>query len=272
MKLFKRSTAILLLLMVVTAANAQFDIITAKDARKLVDDDNVIFVSNRKADDYAKVHIQNAINLEIGAFYQEGEIEGLLMKPEDMVKVLSENGIDPFKTIIVYDNGRYVNAGYFYFVLKYLGYPDVKILDGHMTGWRAARGPVTRTPFTRPAVEFKPDINNNLMVDYDYVKSKLNSAATLIVDVSTPEQFAEGHIPGAINMENKLLFDEDSSTLNSTEEINKVLADHNITTDKEIILYCATSARAGTVYMAMTALGYDNVKIYDGGWVEYKTK
>ena len=43
-----------------------------------------------------------------------------------------------------------------------------------------------------------------------------------------------------------------------------------ITSDKEIILYCETSARAGIVYMALKTMGgYPNVKVYDGGIYEW---
>ncbi|HDP55354.1 MAG TPA: sulfurtransferase [Bacteroidetes bacterium] len=272
MKYISRISAILLLIVMAFSANAQFDIISAKDAKNLVKDDKVIFVSTRKAEDYAKVHINNAINLEIKSLYQDGPVEGLLMNAADMAKVLGENGIDPAKTIIIYDNGKYVYAGHLYFALKYLGYPNVKILDGHMSGWRSVRGPVTRSPFTKSALTVTPKVNSSIMVDYNYTKGKVNNAGTIIVDVQSPTEFAEGHIPGAINMEYKLFINEESTTLKSKEEIEKVLADHKIAKNKEVILYCASSARAGTVYLAMKGLGYNNLKIYEGGWNQWKTK
>ncbi len=272
MKQIKCIAGLLLIMLITGSAAAQFDIISARDARRLMDDDNVIIVSTRRAEDYARVHVNNAINVEMSLLYQEGPIEGLLKSPEEMASVLGEKGVDPGKMIIIYDNGRYVNATFMYLVLKYLGYPNVKILDGHMTGWRAARGPVTRAPFTKPAVTVTPKLKPDFFVDHNYVNSKLNDAGTLIVDVSAPKEFGEGHIQGAINMENKNFFDEDTSILHSQEVIEGVLKEYGISKDKEIILYCASSARTGTVYLVMKALGYDNIRIYEGGWNEYKTK
>jgi thiosulfate/3-mercaptopyruvate sulfurtransferase len=272
MKNFSKTICLILMVLIANGASAQFDIISAKDATKLVNDDNTIFVSTRKAEDYAKVHIKNAINFELKSLYQEGPVEGLLMNAADMAKILGENGVDPSKNIIIYDNGKYVYAGYLYYALDYLGYPNIKVLDGHMTGWRGSRGPVTKSPSTRPAIAVNQKVKSTLMVDYAYTKGKINSPGSLIVDVQSEKEFNEGHIPGAVNMENKLFFDEDSSTLKSKEEIEKVLSAHNIAKDKEIILYCASSARAGTVYLAMKALGYNNMKIYEGGWNEWKTK
>jgi thiosulfate/3-mercaptopyruvate sulfurtransferase len=272
MKFISRLTGTLLLVLMVTGAFAQFDIISAKDAVKLVDDPNTIIISTRKAEDYAKVHIKNAINVEMKSLYVEGSIEGLLKSSTDMAKIFGENGVDPSKTIIIYDNGKYVYATYMYWILDYLGYPIVKVLDGHMTGWRDARGPVTKTPFTKPALTVNPKLKSGIFCDFNYVKGKLNNAGTMIVDVSASKEFDEGHIPGAISMENKLFFNEETSTLNSKEAIEKVLADHKIDKNKEIILYCASSARTGTVYLAMKGLGYTNLKIYEGGYNEYKTK
>ncbi|MBE0639705.1 MAG: sulfurtransferase [Bacteroidales bacterium] len=272
MRYLNRLAGMFLLVIMATGAYAQFDIISAKDAIKLVDDPNVIIISTRKAEDYAKVHIQNAINVEMKSLYVEGPIEGLLKSPAEMAKIFGEKGVDPSKTIIIYDNGKYVYATYMYWILEYLGYPNVKVLDGHMTSWRAARGPVTKTPFTKPALTVTPKLKSELFCDYNYVKGKLNNSGTMIVDVSAPKEYDAGHIPGAISMENKLFFNEEASTLNSKEAIEKVLADHKIDKNKEIILYCASSARTGTVYLAMKALGYKNMKIYEGGYNEYKTK
>jgi thiosulfate/3-mercaptopyruvate sulfurtransferase len=272
MKYMNKIIAVLLMLIISGSAFAQFDIITAKELKGMLDNDDIIIVSTRKAEDYAKVHIKNAINVELTSLYREGPIEGHIKTPEELAKVLGEKGVDPAKTIIIYDNGKYVYATYLYFILDYLGYPDVKILDGHMTGWRSVRGPVTKTPFSKPAVTVTPKINQTILVDYDYVKGKLDNAGTLIVDVQSAKEFDEGHIPGAINMENKTFFDEVKSELKPKEELEKVLAEHKITADKEIILYCASSARAGTVYLAMKEMGYDNLKVYEAGYHEWKTK
>lgn len=272
MKNIVRFSFVMLVLLFSKGIYAQFDIIAAKDAGKLVNDKNVIILAVVKAEDYAKVHITNSVNLEVKSLCQSGSIEGLLKSTAEVAKVLGQHGIDMAKTIIIYDNGKYVNAGYVYYVLEYLGYQNVKILDGHMKGWRDARLPVTKTPTTLPAVTVTTKVNKAIFADYNYVKSKLNNAGTLLVDVSSPKEFGEGKIPGAKNVENKSFFNEETSKLKTKAEIEKVLASNGITKDKEIILYCASSARAGTVFMILKALGYKNVKVYEPGYNEWKTK
>jgi thiosulfate/3-mercaptopyruvate sulfurtransferase len=272
MKTLKKIAQTLVLVFAFTAANAQFDVISASDAVKLVGDPNTVFVATVSAQDFARVHIQNAVNIEYRTLVRPGAIEGLLKSPADLAKILGDKGVDPAKTIIIYDNGRYVYSTYLYWVLDYLGYNNVKVLDGHMTGWRAARGPVGRNVVNPSAVTVTPRLRSGVFADYNYVKSKVNNSGTTILDVSAPNEHRAGNIPGSINIESKQFFTESNSQLKSRAALEKILADNKVAKDKEIILYCTSSARAGTVYLALKGLGYRNIKIYEGGWNEYKTK
>jgi thiosulfate/3-mercaptopyruvate sulfurtransferase len=69
-------------------------------------------------------------------------IYGLLMDhaqlkpPENLLWVLKNRGITPDKTIVITCNtGAWAGAGFF--VLRYLGYPDVRIHDAAWVGWEA---------------------------------------------------------------------------------------------------------------------------------------
>ena len=44
-----------------------------------------------------------------------------------------------------------------------------------------------------------------------------------------------------------------------------------ITKDKTVIVYCETSVRAGVIYLALKGLGYSNVKVYDGAYLEWQS-
>ncbi len=261
------------ILFVNTEIFAQGNLISAKETAKIMGDDNVVLVSTRKTSDYAKVHIKDAVNVDLKTLYKSGDIKGIMKSPEEISKELGAKGIDKDKTIIIYDNGKNINSGRLYWILKYLGFKDVKILDGHMKAWRAAKKPVTKYPTKIKEVTFTPSPDEKILVTYEYVKSNLNNPKVVIVDVQSKKEFDEGHIDGAINFEYKNIINEEPGTLKSPEEITELLKGAGITPDKEIILYCATSARTGIVFMAMTSmLDYPNVKVYDGAWNEWKTK
>ncbi len=262
-----------IILFVNTEIFAQGNLISAKETAKIMGDDNVVLVSTRKSSDYAKVHIKDAVNVDLITLYKSGDIKGIMKSPEEISKELGAKGINKDKTIIIYDNGKGINAGRLYWILEYLGCKDVKIIDGHMKAWRTAKKPVTKYPTKIKEVTFTPLLDKKIITTYDYVKSNLNNPKVVIVDVQSKKEYDEGHIDGAINFEYKNIINEEPGTLKSKEEITELLKGAGITPDKEIILYCATSARAGILFMAMTSiLDYPNVKVYEGAWNEWKTK
>ena len=72
----------------------------------------------------------------------------------------------------------------------------------------------------------------------------------IILDVRTPEEFAERHIPGAINIPNETI---------STEEIPE-LPDK----DQLILVYCRSGNRSKQASEKLAALGYTNIVEFGG--------
>ena len=72
----------------------------------------------------------------------------------------------------------------------------------------------------------------------------------IILDVRTPEEFADKHIPGAINIPNETI---------STEEIPEL-------PDKEqlILVYCRSGNRSKQASEKLAALGYTNIAEFGG--------
>ena len=72
----------------------------------------------------------------------------------------------------------------------------------------------------------------------------------IILDVRTPEEFADKHIPGAINIPNETI---------STEEIPE-LPDK----DQLILAYCRSGNRSKQASEKLAALGYTNIVEFGG--------
>lgn len=265
------------LLFIGTNLFAGSDMITTKELVKIMKDNNTVIVSCRTPSDYQKVHIPGAVNVHHMTLYTEPASNGYLKSPEELAKFFGNKGISNSKTIVLYDNGSGKYAGRLYWILKYLGAQNVKILDGQMKGWRAARKPVTRAPVKVKPVVFTPHVNTNILISTPEIKKIMEKTSVILVDARSPEEFngtdegalKKGHIPGAINLEYKNVLNE-NSTIKSPEELKKIFNAKGITPDKEVVLYCATSVRAGIVFFALTdILGYKNVKVYDDaftGW------
>ena len=223
----------------------------------------VVIVSARKASDYSKVHIKGAVNVDVATLESKGGIKGKLKSTSEMAKLLGAKGITRSSKIVVYDNGKNIRAGRLFWILKYLGATDVKILNGHMKAWKAARKPLTKVAPKVKAATFTPAVKANLYATKSYVKSKLKTA--IILDVQTAEEFAKGHINEAINIDHKKLLTADGK-LKSKSQLTSIFNAAGVTSGKEVIIYCTSSARAGIVFIALkSVLKYPKVRGFEDG-------
>lgn len=258
---------------------AQADIISVNDYLKIMKDKNVVLVSARKPADYQKVHIVGAVNINHKDLYNNEPISSVLKSPEEIAKIFGAKGISETNKIIIYDGGTGKYSGRLYWILKYIGAQDVKILDGQLDAWKAARKPVTRIPGKGKATTFTAKPNADLIVDMATVKKAMNNSNSVLVDVRAPEEFngtkeskiRKGTIPGSVNLDFKHVLNA-KKMLKSKEELAKLFKSKGISPDKEVILFCETSVRAGIVYLALTSvLDYSNVKVYDGAYIEWQS-
>ena len=83
-------------------------------------------------------------------------------------------------------------------------------------------------------------------------KARMDSGdPVLVVDVRTPEEYADGHIPGAINVPNEGILDE------MLVELSDKTA--------EILLYCRSGRRSSEAAHKLLAMGY--TAVYDFGGI-----
>ncbi len=81
--------------------------------------------------------------------------------------------------------------------------------------------------------------------------------APAILDVRTPEEFAGGHIAGAINI--------------PVTELKARASELGIEASDELVVYCRTGRRAAIAEATLSELGYTNLRDLDGhikGWQE----
>ncbi len=257
------------------------DLISAKELANIMKDKNVRIISTRKASDYAKVHITGAINFDHHTLYKSGTIKSIIKSPTDMAKLFGAKGISNTNKIIIYGTGSGKSSGRLYWILKYLGCKDVKVLDGHLTAWRAARKPVTKVKPTIKATTFTAKPVSSYFATTNYVKSNLKNSKVVIVDNRSKAEFTgakgetvkKGHIPGAVFFEFKNVINPSTKKIKSKAQLEKIFKDAGITPDKEVILYCESSVRSGIVFLVLkTILKYPKVRVYDGAFYEWVAK
>lgn len=112
--------------------------------------------------------------------------------------------------------------------------------------WEKMMKKITRRGYFR-TINNK-DIN---MAELSNIKKK----GAVLIDVRSPQEFAEGHLEGAILLPDYEVFPKIESILPDKEET--------------IILYCSSGNRSKRVQEKMNNLGYINVYNLEGGLEGY---
>lgn len=272
-KLFVSFLAISLLLDVVLTA--QTTIITADEFVALSkSNDALVLIDANKSKNYQASHIKGALHVNHLDLYQDGDVAGLIKSPEELAVFFGKLGVGENSTIVLTDDGSQKYNSRVYWILKYIGAKDVRLLHKDLNAWRKARLPMTATPGKATPTTFTPSVNPEILVDIAYLKENKDAENVVLVDCRTPAEYkgeksSDGHIPGAINID-YVNFLTETGAFKSVEELTVLAEAKGLNPEMEVILYCKTSVRATPAFVALAnILGYKRVRVYDGAYNEW---
>jgi len=233
---------------------------------------------------YEKGHIPGAVGWNWATDLHD-PLRREYLSQDELSKLLSRAGVNADTTLVLYGGNNNWFAAYAFWILKYLGYDNVKLLNGGRKKWELESRELTSEVPSYSAGDAKVtgSVNPAIRAFRDEVIEKQGSAA--LVDVRSPEEFrgeklapdhlpqeqaqVPGHIPGAANIPWGQAANEDG-TFKTADELTKLYGEEGVTPDKEVIAYCRIGERSSHTWFALVELlGYDNVKNYDGSWTEY---
>lgn len=110
---------------------------------------------------------------------------------------------------VVYDGSGGMYAARAWWMLRWLGEADVSVLDGGMSAWRTAGGPLEAGPMSpRAAGDLRPAAQGMASVDFAELLAAHAGGPWTVVDARAPDRFrgenetldpVGGRIPGALN-------------------------------------------------------------------------
>lgn len=173
-------------------------------------------------------------------------------------------------------------------ILTYAGVRDVRILDGGYDAWALAGHPVeegARVP--RSAPDFGAEIPSRpeLIVDIDGARSILAAGDAALVSVrSRREQSGAGSGYAYIDEAGSIAGDvwgggepdeplqphrNVDNTMRPCPEVASRWRAAGITPDKRVAFYCGTGWRAAEAWFHAFLMGWSQIAVYDGGWLEW---
>jgi thiosulfate/3-mercaptopyruvate sulfurtransferase len=174
-------------------------------------------------------------------------------------------GISAGTTVVVYDRYAGTKAGRAWWVLRWAGLTDVRILDGGLDGWvRTDRSMTTAVVEPAPGdVTLSPDHLPRLTTG-DAIELALRGR---LFDARAPRQFAEGHIPGARIAPTRANLTDDG-LLREADWIKERYAELGVDGTQEAGFYCGGAVAAAHGVAVLASIGV-LVSLYVpsfGGW------
>ncbi len=256
-----------------TAYEDSMSIVEVTEVESLVGQDDVIVVDARPSEEYAKGHLEGAVNIPYSAVSTDKPVKNMLADKKTVETVLGKHGISADTRVLIYDNDG-ISATRLRWSMIVYGHENVQVINGGEKAIAVAGLSLTKEKPSYPAVDYiAQDANPEMIATFDMVNAQVEDPkdTVKILDVRSLAEVAEGSIPGSICYPHTNNYYSDG-TFKSIRTIELDYGDLGLEKDDTIYVYCKTSVRATATAMLLEEAGYTDVKIYDGAWLEWETQ
>ncbi len=228
---------------------------------------------------YTEAHIPGAVYFDLerdlSAPKQAHGGRHPLPPVDTFCRTVGAAGIDETVMVVAYDAQSTAMAARLWWMLRYLGHAQVRVLGGGWQAWRAAGHPVTQDVPRRAPRTFAPRIRARSAVDLAELR-RLQKAGARLVDSRAPERYrgevepldpVAGHIPGAVNLPYTDTLDA-RGNLRSPADLRDRFA--GIAAGRgDLVVYCGSGVTACVNLLAMEEAGIEGARLYVGGWSDW---
>lgn len=183
-------------------------------------------------------------------------------------------GVGHDRPVVVYDDWQGRAAARAWWLLRFHGHDDVRVLDGGWAAWCEDGMPVEQGDVTPGPGDFTVSAEKHMpVVGPDDV-----TGVEVLVDARAPERFAgetepvdpvAGHIPGAVNVPTTDNLDDRGRFL-PPERLREVYARVGADAAATVAAYCGSGVTAAHDLVAMESAGIE-AALYPGSWSGWVT-
>jgi 3-mercaptopyruvate sulfurtransferase SseA/sterol desaturase/sphingolipid hydroxylase (fatty acid hydroxylase superfamily) len=300
MNWFRNNRDIWITVLIITAMVVSFSMITTEveyahkerlieveELSKKLNSKAILLIDIRKSEAFEKGHIPGAVNIwrpDIRS--KDAAYKGMIASKSEMEDLLGKFGARPDQEIIIYDDQGEVDAARAWWVLFNYGHTNVRLLNGGLTAWEksgleTSSGSVVIVPGT---YQFANKVNPSRVATTEDVQKAIEDDNIILLDTRTLEEYTgtkmkdgaarAGRIPSSvwIDWANAVHY-KNTKKFKSAKDLSLLFLEHGITKDKQIITYCQSGTRsAHTTFVLTELLGFENVRNYDGSWIEWSQR
>ncbi|MCP4644754.1 MAG: sulfurtransferase [bacterium] len=246
---------------------------------------DAVVVDVRPGTQYAALHIAGALHMDPTTLAETRDgVKGLLKPVEQVTSALGEAGIDPKKHIVVYcamnEPDDFHLAARLFWILEYVGYPRVSILDGGFAKWRSEKRPTgTGWPRSDAVTVTGLQVRSVRLATLEQVDDLRKGGGGALLDMRPAEFYKgktkkeavqrAGHIPGATSTPATTFTKGRYDELKPVAKLNRELKNAGVSEGDPVITYC-DSGRSGSIgYFVGRLAGVETISLYDGSMAEW---
>ena len=234
---------------------------------------------------YEQGHIPGAVKLDWLVDVQD-PVQRDFVDKAGFEQLMSRWGIANDTTVIFYGDKNNWYACYSFWLFKYYGHENARVMNGGRQKWIDEGRELTReVPQIQPTQYTAKEPNASIRAFRRDVEDALGKAGVALVDVRSPQEYRgevlhmvgypqegaqrAGHIPSAQSIPWGTAVQE-NGTFKPVQDLKEIYGGKGITGDKNVIAYCRIGERSAHTWFVLTQLlGYPNVRNYDGSWTEW---
>jgi thiosulfate/3-mercaptopyruvate sulfurtransferase len=185
-------------------------------------------------------------------------------------------GIGRDTPVVVYDNNRANDAARVWWILRYWGVRDVRLLNGGWRAWQAAGGQVEKGENRPRSVEVKLEPQVARLATRQQIVEGL-AGKPQILDARSADEYCgkietakrNGAIPGAVHLEWSDTLDPKTSRFKSAAELTKLFKEAGVDPSRPATTYCQSGGRAAVLAFVVELMGGKEVRNYYRSWSEW---
>ncbi|MEZ5597865.1 MAG: sulfurtransferase [Pseudomonadales bacterium] len=226
---------------------------------------------------YQQGHIPGAAFMDlIRAFSDTSTGLGFsLPEPAALASAVAAAGIGDNHQVVLYSSGHMMWATRAWWMLRYIGHTNIRVLNGGLAAWQAAGGALETGENSYAAASFSPRVSPNLFVDLKGMEAAGASGACTVNALSRNLYTGEGdfnygragHIPGSLHLHYEDLLRE--GAFRPVDDLKATLAARGLMNRERLIMYCGGGISATIDAFAAMLAGHPDVAVYDGSMSEW---
>ncbi len=223
-------------------------------------------------DEHARGHLPGAVYVDLDTELAAPAGEHgrhPLPDPGAFETAMRRCGVSASRPVVVVDDWSGHAAGRAWWLLRFHGHADVRVLDGGLAAWVAEGGRLETGDVTAEPGDFRC----SLLPAMPVVEADDVLGVEVLVDARAPERYrgevepvdpVAGHIPGAVNVPTSHNLTEDGR-FRPAHELHRLYAEVGAVQGADVAVYCGSGVTATHDLLALEVAGV-RAALYPGSW------